>query len=70
VTNGGAILLVEDHQDDIDLTMRAFKRNHITNKGGANSYMREPVGFEEFADAVRQLGLYWTALNQSPPVPR
>jgi CheY-like chemotaxis protein len=34
---------------------------------GANSYVRKPVDFTEFAEAVRQLGLYWLVLNESPP---
>ena len=34
---------------------------------GANSYVRKPVEFHRFADAVRQLGLYWLLINQAPP---
>jgi len=34
---------------------------------GANSYVRKPVDFGEFREAVRNLGLYWLLLNQPPP---
>jgi two-component system response regulator len=34
---------------------------------GANSYVRKPVKFDQFVEAVRQLGLYWLVLNESPP---
>ena len=32
---------------------------------GANSYVRKPIGFEEFLEATKQLGLYWLAVNES-----
>ena len=35
---------------------------------GANSYIRKPVDFAQFTEAIRQLGLYWLVLNESPPV--
>lgn len=135
------ILLVEDNPDDVELTRRAFAKNHIANeivvltdgaqaceflfehgregralpqvilldlklpkitglevleriradertrfvptviltsskqeedllegyRLGVNSYVRKPVDFNEFVEAVRQVGLYWLVLNESPP---
>ena len=37
---------------------------------GANSYVRKPVDFTQFCDAVRDLGLYWLVLNEPSPLPR
>ena len=34
---------------------------------GANSYVRKPVDFDAFTEAVRHLGLYWLLVNQPPP---
>jgi len=34
---------------------------------GANSYVRKPVDFVQFTEAVRQLSLYWMVLNEAPP---
>ena len=139
------ILLVEDNPDDVELTLRAFKRSHLMNpivvardgiealdflfaRGphaeranaplptlaildlklpkldglgvlkairadqrtallpvviltsskeeqdmisgyslGANSYVRKPVDFSEFLEAVKVLGIYWLMLNEAPP---
>lgn len=138
------IMVVEDNQDDLDLTLRAFAKNNILNEiviardgvealdylfatgehagrdlrimpevilldlkmprmggievlrhiradastkllpvvvltssdeerdmiesyeHGVNSYIRKPVDFSQFVEAVRQLSLYWMVLNQSP----
>ncbi|MDO9558904.1 MAG: response regulator [Syntrophales bacterium] len=140
------ILMVEDNQDDADLTVRAFKKNNITNKVivakdgvealdylhgtgmyagrdvkdlpvvvlldlklpklngmevlrsirqdeltkllpvviltssseqkdviegyklNVNSYVRKPVDFEQFSEAVKILGLYWTLWNEPPVI--
>lgn len=35
---------------------------------GANSYVRKPVDFRRFVDAVKQLGLYWLVWNEPPPL--
>jgi two-component system response regulator len=34
---------------------------------GVNSYIQKPVDFTRFAEAIRQLGLYWLLLNEAPP---
>ncbi|ETR73339.1 MAG: Response regulator receiver [Candidatus Magnetoglobus multicellularis str. Araruama] len=36
-------------------------------KLGVNSYIRKPVDFKQFSDAILQVGLYWLVLNEGPP---
>lgn len=50
------------------LTSSNEERDRMEGYGlGANSYVRKPVDFVQFTEAVRQLGLYWLLLNEKPP---
>ena len=53
------VVVLTSSSEDEDM-MRSYQL-------GANSYVRKPVVFGRFADAVSQLGLYWMLLNQPPP---
>jgi len=50
------VLTTSSEQEDI----------HNCYGNGANSYVRKPVEFDKFLEAVRHLGLYWTLVNESP----
>jgi two-component system response regulator len=36
-------------------------------RNGANSYVRKPINFNDFVEAMRQIGLYWLLINEPPP---
>jgi len=54
------------HLSVVILTTSNEQKDMIrTYDSGANSYVRKPVDFGQFSEAVRQLGLYWLVLNES-----
>lgn len=53
------VVVLTSSKEDQDLT-RSYSE-------GANSYVRKPVDFQQFVEAIRQLGLYWLVINESPP---
>lgn len=56
------IVMLTSSKEDQDLLQ--------SYSSGANSYVRKPVDFLQFTEAIRQLGLYWVLYNEAPPAPR
>jgi two-component system response regulator len=51
------------------LTSSNEEQDRIRGYGlGANSYVRKPVDFSQFIEAIRELGLYWLVLNEPAPI--
>lgn len=54
------VVVLTSSREEVDLI--------ATYGNGANSFVRKPVDFNQFAESVRQLGTYWLVVNEAPPI--
>ncbi len=58
-THRQLVIILTSSKEDHDLA--------VSYDLGVNSYIRKPVDFRQFAEAIRILGLYWLVINEPPP---
>ncbi len=59
VTKFIPVVILTSSKEEHDL-LRSYELN-------VNSYIRKPVDFQQFSEAIKQIGLYWMVLNELPP---
>jgi two-component system response regulator len=59
ITKRLPVVIMTSSKEDVDIAS--------AYDNGANSYVHKPVDFNQFAEAVNHLGLYWLVINEPPP---
>ena len=55
------VIMLTSSKEEVDL-VKSYRL-------GVNAYVVKPVGFEQFVEAIKQLGMFWAILNEPPPSP-